>query len=195
MNTISGVTILAQVVDGLKIDLPALVAGCAFWSPVNAAATKAVRPDVRRARAGEERRKRTSEGILLDDNTAANKVAKAMVSHLGKFEGFAVCHIWPQTCYDPRYHTMPANLVLLPRELAGLTDHNRAVQQCLQYRGWELYGWYPEGQAQPVKPDNYPENWREVVLQVAVPARPPQAQGGTLPQFGGSKDDQRQLIA
>lgn len=157
---IEGSVVLQEVVDQLNIDLPKLVAGCAYWCPINAAPTKAVHPDRRRARSGEGRADVTLGGIRHDDNTFANKVLKAKVSHLGKFVGFAVCHIWPLTCYDERYHTMPANLVLLPRELAGLTDHNRAVEKCLQYRAWELYGWYPDGQAQPQMPANYPDNWR-----------------------------------
>ena len=163
MNKVKGVEVLNEVVELLDIDLPALVAGCAFWSPVNAKATQAVYPHVRRARSGEKRGTETPEGIRLDDNTFANRVPKAALSHLGKFEGFAVCHIWPQTCYDERYHTMPANLVLLPRALAGLTDHHRAVEQCLQYRAWDLYGWHPDEHPQPEKPANYPDNWREPV--------------------------------
>lgn len=160
---IEGSIVLQEVVDQLNIDLPKLVSGCAYWCPVNAAPTKAVHPNIRRARSGEARGTVTSEGIRLDDNTFANKALKAKVSHLGEFKGFAVCHIWPKTCYDERYHTMPANLILLPQELAGLTDHNRAIEHCLQYRAWELYSWYPEGQTQPVKPINYPDNWREPV--------------------------------
>ena len=160
---INGAVVLEEVADQLNIDLPKLVAGCAFWSPVDAGATKAVHPHIRRARSGEKPKTVTPEGIRLDDNTSANKVLKDRLSHLGKFEGFAVCHIWPQTCYQERYHTMPANLVLLPRDLAGLTDHNRAVEQCLQYRAWKLYGWYPEDKAEPEKPANYPDNWREPV--------------------------------
>ncbi len=161
--TIRGKDVLDTVADLLKIDLPRLVAGCAFWSPVCPEATMAVYPNVRRARSGEKRGTVTPDGIRFDDNTFANRVPKVLLAHQGKFEGFAVCHIWPQTCYNAHYHTMPANLVLLPRELAGLSDHNRAVEQCLQYRAWELYGWYPVGQAQPEKPANYPDNWREPV--------------------------------
>lgn len=160
---IQGSVVLAEVVDQLNIDLPKLVAGCAYWCPVNASPTKAVHPHIRRVRSGQVRGTVTSEGIRLDDNTFANTALKAKVSHLGEFKGFAVCHIWPKTCYDERYHTMPANLVLLPQELAGLTDHNRAVEQCLKYRAWELYDWYPDGLTQPEKPTNYPDNWREPV--------------------------------
>lgn len=163
MKKVNGPMILDEVVEQLNIDLPGLVAGCAFWPPANTEATKAAYPSIRRARSPERRGTVTAKGVRLDDNTYANKVLKDSLSHLGKFEGFAVCHIWPQTCYDERYHTMPANLVLLPRELAGLTDHHRAVEQCLQYRAWELYRWYPDGQTRPEKPANYPNNWREPV--------------------------------
>lgn len=161
MNTIKGALVLNEAVESLDIDLAALVAACAFWSPADADATKPAYPHVRRARSGEKRGTETPDGLRLDDNTFANRVSKAALSHLGKFEGFAVCHIWPQTCYDEGYHTMPANLVLLPRALAGLTDHHPAVEQCLQYRAWELYKWFPDGQPQPEKPANYPGNWRE----------------------------------
>jgi hypothetical protein len=158
MKTISGNAVLQEVVQQLKISLPALIAGAAFWAPPTSSATTAKYPNVRRARKGD---RPGPVGVVLDDNTKANLALKQALSHLGKFRDFAVCHIWPKTCYDQRYHTMPANLVILPRELAGLTDHNREIEQCLQYRAWELYGWHPEEEPQPTKPDNYPDNWRE----------------------------------
>lgn len=161
--TIKGSQILDEATTRLSIDLPALVAACAFWVPANDNAIRPVSPRVRRARSDEKRGMVTPDGSLLDDNTFANRVPKTALSHLGKFEGFAVCHIWPQTCYDERYHTLPANLVLLPRELAGLTDHNLLVEQCLKYRAWELYKWHPKDQPAPKKPENYPSNWREPV--------------------------------
>lgn len=169
---IFGSIVVEEVADQLNIDLAKLVAGCAFWSPVNAESTKAVHLHIRRARSGEIPKTVTPEGIRLDDNTYANKVLKDRMSHLGKFYGFAVCHIWPETCYDVRYHTMPANLVLLPRELAGLTDHNRTVEQCLQYRAWQLYNWYPDGKDKPEEPAKYPENWRMPVPKPASTKRP-----------------------
>jgi len=189
MNRVNGTMILDEIVEQLNIDLPGLVAGCAFWSPANTEATKAAYPSIRRARSGERRGTVSAGGIRFDDNTYANKVLKDKVSHLGKFEGFAVCHIWPQTCYDERYHTMPANLVLLPRELAGLTDHNRAVEQCLQYRAWELYGWCPDGQAQPEKPANYPGNWREPVPKPISTKQP-----GTRPTRSATNGRGRDIL-
>ena len=169
--TIHGNDVLDTVAAQLRIDLAKLVAGCAFFSPVSPEAAIAVYPNIRRARSGEKRGTVTREGIRLDDNTYANNVIKALLAHQGKFEGFAVCHIWPQTCYNERYHTMPANLVLLPRELAGLTDHNRSIEKCLQYRAWELYGWHPDEQMPPEKPANYPNNWRAPASK-PVPVNP-----------------------
>ncbi|HWQ55093.1 MAG TPA: hypothetical protein VN442_15505 [Bryobacteraceae bacterium] len=44
------------------------------------------------------------------------------------FQNCAVCHIWPNSCYDERYHTCVANLVLLPSALASLTDFDPQVR-------------------------------------------------------------------
>lgn len=162
MTTINGNAVLQEVVQKLNISLPALVAGAAFWAPPTPSATTPRYPNTRRFRKGEKLGK-SADGVVLDNNTWANITLKRTLSHVGKFKDFAVCHIWPQTCYEERYHTVPANLVLLPRELAGLTDHNREIEQCLQYRAWELYCWHPEESPQPTKPDNYPDNWREPV--------------------------------
>jgi hypothetical protein len=52
-------------------------------------------------------------------------------------------------------------MVLLPRSLAALSDHDAEIQASLKYRAYELYGWYPEGADIPVKPAFYPTNWRE----------------------------------
>jgi hypothetical protein len=67
-----------------------------------------------------------------------------------------VCHVWPETCYDVRYHTSLANLVLLPAALAGLSDHHEGVAQCLRYRSYELFGWHPADIAVPEMPVGYP---------------------------------------
>lgn len=74
--------------------------------------------------------------------------------------GWETCHVWPKSCYDVRYHTAPANLVLLPRAIAGLTDHDPDVLAALQFRAFELYGWHPEEVPPPPRPPGYPETWR-----------------------------------
>ena len=89
--------------------------------------------------------------------------------HRKNLVGFECCHIWPRTCYDPRYHTAIANLVLLPRVLAGLTDHDPSIQRAIQYRAFELYRWYPDGEQPPEQPQVYPENWREPMADPVAP--------------------------
>ena len=61
-----------------------------------------------------------------------------------------------------------ANIVLLPRALAGLSDHDSEVQRALQYRALELYSWWPEGLPEPTKPDFYPPVWRDPLPDPAV---------------------------
>jgi hypothetical protein len=151
------------------IHLSLLVADTGLW--VNAefhnrlvrdTGSAAMFPKVRRARIGQgERRGQIVDGVRFDDNSYAN-VAIKRATGLGKSaEGFEACHIWPLTCYDERYHTAVANIVLLPRALAGLSDHAIEIQTALQYRAFELYRWYPKDMQQPVKPEFYPSNWRE----------------------------------
>ena len=138
----------------------------------------------RRAKAKiEKRSQKTTQSIggqvydvVLDDNTYANIAIKSAI-RVGlenkyqsleylynsdtKLRDFEACHIWPNTCYDARYHTSVANLVLLPRPLAGLTDHCEAVKKILQYKAWELFKWKPEGALQPNKPKDYNKlKWR-----------------------------------
>lgn len=119
----------------------------------------------RRAKNGEQRRQ-TINGIILDDNTMANQaIKKAVLKGLEKygihktdikiFKGFEACHIWENTCYDERYHTSVANLVLIPREIAGLTDHCDAVKELLKYESFKRFGFKPDGENTPNEPKNY----------------------------------------
>ena len=151
------------------IHLSLLVADTGLWvNPefhnrlVRDTGSAAMFPKVRRARIGQgEQRGQIADGLRFDDNNYAN-VAIKRAAGLGKSaEGFEACHIWPLTCYDERYHTAVANIVLLPRALAGLSDHAVEIQTALQYRAFELYQWFPKDVPQPVKPEFYPSNWRE----------------------------------
>ena len=113
----------------------------------------------RRANANEERRGNDPNDTTatLDDNTYANKAIKyAICEDLKKYgisvsindfskNEFEACHIWDETCYNKKYHTSLANLVLLPRSLASLTDHCDAVKKLLQYEAWRRFGFKPEG--------------------------------------------------
>ena len=111
--------------------------------------------------------------ITFDDNTYANNAIKlAVLKGLEKygihgnsrqiFKGFETCHIWPDTCYDARYHTSVANVVLLPREIAGLTDHCQAVEDLLKYEAWKRFRFKPNEEDVPQRPKNYSKIvWRD----------------------------------
>lgn len=193
--------LLIEALRRHDIHLSLLVADTGLW--VNPAfharltsdtGSCAVFPNVRRARIGQgEKRGQVVEGIRFDDNSYANLAIKRACG-LGKSaQGFEACHIWPLTCYDERYHTAVANIVLLPRALASLTDHDSEIQRALQYRAFELYAWRPHGLPAPAKPDFYPTAWREPrpdallsgVVSAAPPSEPtcdqtPEAQHGVL---------------
>lgn len=101
------------------------------------------------------KRRPIENGITLDDNTYANlAIKKAVLQDLKKygihgnntkvFKDFWACHIWDKTCYNERYYTSVANLVLLPKSIAGLTDHCNAVKKLLQYEAWKRFGFKPK---------------------------------------------------
>lgn len=125
-----------------------------------------------RARHKEKPGEYKDDTIRFDNNTHANTAIKtAILKGLNKyglhgnskqlFKGFEACHIWPDTCYDEHYHTSVANLVLLPREIASLTDHCKAVEDMLKYEAWKRFKFKPEGEANPVKPTFYSDiTWR-----------------------------------
>lgn len=161
--------LLLKAVHRHEIHLSLLVADTGLWANpdfhsrlVADTGSAAMFPMVRRARIGQgEKRGDIIDGVRFDDNTYANVAIKRAVG-LGKSaEGFEACHIWPLTCYDERYHTAVANIILLPRALAGLSDHDDEIQKVLQYRALELYDWWPQELSRPVKPDFYPADWRD----------------------------------
>lgn len=160
---------LREAMEKYDIQLSVLVAETAIWADpevhrilVAENGTGCFFPNTRRFKKGHlEKRSLIIDGVRLDDNTYANHAIKQAIGSDRNIEGFATCHIWPDSCYDKRYHTVIANLVLLPRALAGLSDHNGEVCQALQYRAFELYGWYPIERNQPERPFFYPSNWRE----------------------------------
>jgi hypothetical protein len=161
--------LLLEAVNRHNIHLSLLVADTGIWANpefhhrlLRDTGSAAMFPRVRRARIGQgEQRGQIVDGVRLDDNNYAN-VAIKRAAGLGKSaEGFEACHIWPLTCYDGRYHTAIANIVLLPRALAGLSDHAVEIRTALQFRAFELYGWFPEEMPQPVRPEFYPSEWRE----------------------------------
>lgn len=145
-----------------------LVAETAIWANpavhhrlIKQTGNAAKYPHIRRARGKGEKRGQTIDGIRLDDNTYANKTIKWAIGGQELFKGYEACHIWDGTCYSEKYHTVIANLVLVPRALAGITDHHAPTKRILQYRAYKIYDWYPDGKDQPTMPEPYVSCWRE----------------------------------
>lgn len=162
-NTLDGHVEAETAAKKLDVDIAKLVALTAIWAPLaeHIACNRGAKdPNVRRSRPGEVRGL-AENGIRYDDNTYPNRQMKAaMQRHYNTIvENYETCHVWPMTCYDTRYHTCFANLVLLPREIAAFSDHSERIQKVLQYRAFEIFEWYPEEETKPEKPDNYPTEW------------------------------------
>ncbi len=138
-----------------------LIARTSMWVDPGKVTNAPVYPDVKR---GYPKQKgQVIDGIRIDDNTYANRAIKNAISKDAGFVNYVTCHIWPGTTYDERYHTRLANLVLIPQVVAALSDHCPSVIDVLKYRAFELYGWYPEEESEPERPDYYPEEWGEMV--------------------------------
>jgi len=156
----------AQIRNNIHLSL--LIAETSIWAHpevhrilVKENQTGSYFPMMRRYRVGKgERKGGVVDGVRLDDNSYANHAIKQATGISRDFiTNFEACHIWPDSCYDARCHTVIANLVLLPRPLAGLSDHDPEIQLALQYRAFELYGWFPPEAHEPRKPEFYPTNW------------------------------------
>ena len=89
----------------------------------------------------------TYPSLIADNNTRANmSLKKSILECVGLptslytlFVNYTVCHIWAHPD-DPRYYDNLQNLALVPSFLAGLTDHNKGIQEILRYHAYKLYG-------------------------------------------------------
>lgn len=169
MKTLTGEEIQTAAAEKLNIDFASLIALSSIWAPVeehlaaqNEQGSFARVPNCRRRRHFEPRGE--VDGIIYDDNTRPNSQMKSVAKkYYGvSLKDFTVCHVWPDTCYDARYHTCFANLVCIPAAIHSLTDFDAHVEACLKYRAYELYGWMPDDKDAPAKPENYPTEWLEL---------------------------------
>ncbi|MDE6339686.1 MAG: hypothetical protein K2K97_07870 [Muribaculaceae bacterium] len=110
----------------------------------------------------------TINGLYRDDNTRANHAIKRAVlcslewgkyADITYFRGFEACHIY-DLVQDPRFYTSVKNLVLVPRALAALTDHNSYVQHVLKRRVYELFNFTAAGPVPPIPKDYQKIIWR-----------------------------------
>ena len=143
-----------------------LVAQTSVWVEPSKVKRNPVYPNVKRGTV--KNKGEIIDGIRIDDNTYPNRAIKQAISKDINFVNYVACHIWPGTQYDERYHTQLANLVLVPKVIAGLTDFCHRVVDVLKYRAYELYNWYPEEEAVPEKPSYYPENWGTFIKEEVV---------------------------
>src|SRR5262245_26844407 len=167
--SLSAEIILREAIEKNNIHLSVLIAETALWADpavhrilIVENGTGCFFPNTRRSKLGQgEKRTGVVGSIRLDNNAYANHAIKQSIGLGRSAVGFEACHIWPNSCYDERYYTVIANLVLIPRALASLSDHSTEVRQVLQYRAFELYTWYPMEHDEPKRPDFYPTNWRK----------------------------------
>jgi len=111
--------------------------------------------------------------IVVDDNTCANQyIKKAIIESFERkynthftgvsytnFANYEACHVWDLPG-DRRYYASIANLVLVPRDLAKLTDHNYRVKELLRYEVYRRFGFVPLNKTIPQPPKYYPTVWR-----------------------------------
>ena len=75
-------------------------------------------------------------------------------------KGWTIAHVWPASD-DISSYTHLANLAMVREPFASLTDKTGPLTGFLRWHGWDVYGWKPEQQAEPTKPDGYDEiQWR-----------------------------------
>jgi hypothetical protein len=168
---LDGNNILTNVLQSLDIDLANLIAQVSIWADSKTFdylkhenGLGVFYPKTRRFRVGQDEKvNQIVDGIRLDHNSYANTAIKRAVGVDRDITNFTVCHIWPDSCYDHRYHTCIANLVLIPSAVAGISDHDQHTIACLKFRAFDLYKWHPVEQSPPTRPDRYPVRWREPV--------------------------------
>ena len=167
---LNGQQLIKDACKLLNINLVDLVAATTIWAhpdSVNLLRSLHVNPNalwkfnIRRHFHTETRRVISEvDGCYLDENTEANKAIKIVTGNIAEAGTFHVCHIYEGSCYEKDYHLSIPNLVLIPKEIATLTDHDHNVKEALKYRSYELYNFHY--QTIPIKPIGYDKLfWRK----------------------------------
>ena len=112
---------------------------------------------------------------IADDNSYANQyIKKAVIESFNRkyvkglfnyrsFKDYEACHVWDMPG-DRMYYASIMNLVLVPRALAQLTDHNDAVKNLLRYEVSHRFGFNPTTTvlSPPSNYRNYTKLWRKI---------------------------------
>ena len=85
------------------------------------------------------------ECFIWDGNAAINSKFKQLTS-MQKCKNYMVCHIYGGLSHNPEIFSSTANLVLLPKVLAGLSDHCGIIQDLLAHRAYQMFKWYPQSE-------------------------------------------------
>jgi hypothetical protein len=98
---------------------------------------------------------------IYDDNTTPTWAL--LWSHGingGKRVGLTFAHVWT-VADDMESYTHPANLVIVPECLAGLTDKGGPLTGLLRWHAWRTYGWKPSNVDEPQVPTGYADvRWK-----------------------------------
>jgi hypothetical protein len=103
--------------------------------------------------------------VGYDDNETAHDAFRWCNTGMPRWRDIQLNHIWPRSS-DPDAFTAPANLSAAPSFLAKLTDHDPTVAALLRRRAYDLYGWAPPGETEPVIPTGFEQ------LEWAAPLPP-----------------------
>jgi len=92
--------------------------------------------------------------IGLDDNKAPTDVFMWCNGFRKRPRDVHFNHIYAASD-DAEAYTCLANLCVTPSFLSKLTDTDLGVRAILQFRAFELFGWYPRGHLEPREPNGY----------------------------------------
>lgn len=119
---------------------------------------------------------RDGKVLLLDDNCTpmwAFMWCHGLAGISRQVPGYSLAHIYPSKDY-PQSFTHLANLLLVPKYFAGLTDEGGPLLPYLKYHSYEKYRWIPKdnngGCPSAVKPPGYDLiQWRYLKSETDTP--------------------------
>ena len=136
-----------------------LVAQASWWvNPIVYQSIQVVYPKTRRKR-GKEKRGQIIDGIRLWNNEPAQKaIWLALDKKKEQIYNSHVCHIYKNSVPDPTHFTNLANMIILPKCLASLSEWE-PITKILKYHSYKTYGYTGPENNIPSVPPYYPDSW------------------------------------
>jgi hypothetical protein len=120
-----------------------------------------VYPNTRRKRSREKREEWVDGAKLWTNEPPQEAFFSAIGSKRSRYKNYNLCHLYEESAYLPKHYTNLANITVVPKSLASLTECF-PVQEVLKWHSYQLFGYKgPNGKA-PVKPPYYPPAWRGI---------------------------------